>query len=481
MEDRIKQLITTLLLALGLTMALLSLLGRLAPVSGSGLGDVYCVTPGGGSFAPCSQVFTSIQAAVDAATGGEEIRVAGATYTAVSARPAPAGYPSAPASGIITQVVYISKTVTLRGGYTNTNWTAADPQANPTTLNAQGRGRVLVIVGSISPTVEGLRITGGDATGLGGFQYTIMGNDAGGGVYVQTAAATISNCIVYGNVGSAAPEGLGGGVVIREAAATLTGNEIVTNTATTDVFGMGGGLFVWHSNDVVLRSNTVRGNTASTLGAGQGGGVWLKQSAATLSGNRVVSNTATLSGGLLVTYSAITMTNNLVADNHATMRGSGLYCYGATIRATHTTIANNNGGGAGVLVNPVSTLLFTNTIVFGHDTVAISVTDHATVTLQATLWHNNAADTGGIGTVSTGTINVYDDPAFVDPASWNYHLGIASGAVDVGVGVDAGVAADYDGDPRPVDGDRDGIAAADVGADELVPHYVFLPLVLRGF
>jgi hypothetical protein len=109
-----------------------------------------------------------VQAAVDAASDGDVIKVATGVYTDVSARPAPAGYQGAPASGLITQVVYISKTVTIRGGYTSAFTEPPNPEANPTTLDAQGQGRVLLIAGVISPTAEGLRITGGDATGLGG-------------------------------------------------------------------------------------------------------------------------------------------------------------------------------------------------------------------------------------------------------------------------------------------------------------------------
>jgi len=100
---------------------------------------------------------------VDAANDGDVIKVATGVYTGISTR---AG---------VTQVVYISKTVTVQGGYTTTNSFAdpPDPDTNFTTLNAQGQARVLYVTGAlapgagISPTIEGLRITGGDSAGLG--------------------------------------------------------------------------------------------------------------------------------------------------------------------------------------------------------------------------------------------------------------------------------------------------------------------------
>ena len=110
--------------------------------------------------------YAAIQAAVDAANAGDLIKVAAGTYTDLNVRPRN----DVTTTGIVTQVVYICKTVMLRGGYTTTNGFAdpPDPQANPTTLDAQGQGRVFYITGDISPTIEGLRITRGDATGMGG-------------------------------------------------------------------------------------------------------------------------------------------------------------------------------------------------------------------------------------------------------------------------------------------------------------------------
>jgi hypothetical protein len=81
---------------------------------------------------------------------GDEILVAAGTYTGVNVCPRNDFI----TIGVVTQVVYISKTVTTRGGYTTTNWTTPYPITQPTTLDAQGQGRVLYITGDISPTIE---------------------------------------------------------------------------------------------------------------------------------------------------------------------------------------------------------------------------------------------------------------------------------------------------------------------------------------
>jgi hypothetical protein len=53
-----------------------------------------------------------------------------------------------------------------------------------------------------------------------------------------------------------------------------------------------------------------------------------------------------------------------------------------------------------------------------------------------------------------------------------------SAAIDVGV--NAGVNTDIDGDQCPIDGDLDGSAAVDIGADEFTLHHIYLPLTVRN-
>jgi uncharacterized repeat protein (TIGR01451 family) len=316
-------------------------------------------------------VYDTVQPAIDAAGPGDTVKVAG-YCSGVQMR------------GGLLQTVYVSKTLTVRGGYTPANWTVSNSVANPTTLDALGLGRVMVITGTIAPTVEGLRITGGDASGLGGGYW--WADDFGGGVYVYSAAATINNCMVYSNtassanwgygggvalylsnatledntiqnnIASTADSGYGGGVYLADAeGATLTSNTVRDNTASTADWGYGGGIYIEYGA-ATLVSNTVQSNTASTLSTGRGGGVYLDGSPSTLTGNTVVNNTASIiaqgrGGGISVNYSDASLTNNTVQGNTASTgswgRGGGLYLYDSAATLIGNTVTDNTASSVG--------------------------------------------------------------------------------------------------------------------------------------
>ena len=373
--------------------------------------------------------YANVQAAVDVASPGDLVKVAGYCVGVYE-------------RGGLRQQAYLDKNLILRGGYTSTSWTAFDPLVNQTTLDALGQGRVLYIGGNISPVVQGLRITGGDSAGLGGAP---LDRDAGGGVYVIHARATISNCQVFDNRSvESAGSSFGGGIYLEKSASTLAGNVISANTSI------------------------------------DGGGLYLFGSDATLDGNVVITNTAARGGGLSLDASSATLLNNIVADNRASSAGSGAYIGGSSPRLLHNTFARNDEGeGSGIYVTSSSyhhsTVWLTNTILVDHS-VGITVALGSAATLEATLWGTatwaNETDQGGAGVIITGTpaYNYWGDPAFVDPGNGDYHVDAHSAAIDRGV--KAGIAIDVDDNPRPLG------TGYDIGADEFVP-WIYLPVVFR--
>lgn len=423
--------------------------------------------------------YTSIQAAVDAANPGDVIKVAAGTYTDLHVRDG------------ITQVVYIDKTVTVQGGYTPSNWDTPDPAANPTTLDAQDQGRVMAIVGNgISPTIAGLRLTGGITPGSlirGGGLYiedaggiirdnVIYSNTAayyGGGVYLSwSAVQLVKNTITYN---TAAPGlGSGGGIYVNGGPA-----EIVDNTITYNEARSGGGVHIFNGRGTALDNNRIAHNIA-----GQGGGVELVRSEGdTLTGNVIKENMASHGGGIYIYDSQPTFVNNAVVNNEGSYRGMGIYVTTANasekshVRMVHTTIAGNQSGqygdGSGVCVTDEdygahSTVVMTNTILADH-TFGITVTQGSVATLNTTLWHGNGADRAGGGVINHAGDHT-GDPDFKPDG---YHIKPSSAAIDQGV--NAGVTTDVDGQARPMD------AGYEIGADETPNRFfVFLPLVVKN-
>ena len=500
----IRRVASVLILGLGLTVGLVSFMDGKGDVALADPG-IHYVAPDGtcGGATPC---YTTIQAAVDAAGDGDTIKVAAGTYGDVQNRPTPEGY-IGPAT--IRQVVLITETVTLRGGYTAGNWMTSDPASNPTILDAQGQGRVLLVSGAISPTIEGLRMTGGDATGLGGVSW----GDVGGGGYIAAVALALNESRIDGNHAHVA-----GGLFLDRGNVVLSNNTVVSNTASVDA----GGLYL-NSSYGVLHHNMISGNVGRGWGGGvvlsasgallsgntitanravHGGGICVVWSGATLDGNRISGNEATSSGGGVLLYfsdalvegnlisgntaghgggldvdgRSPTLINNVVADNQAS-GGAGIQVVRASPRLLHTTIARNAvtggavGSGDGVYVanysSAYSTVIMTNTIITDHD-AGIRVLEGNTATLNATLWYGNIRDWTGAGVIHHANDH-YGDPAF---APDGYHLlTIHSAAIDRGVAT--GVAMDIDNEERPRG------MGFDMGADEFRGWSIYVPATFK--
>lgn len=404
------------------------------------------------SASPCA----TVQHAVDTAVSGDEIRIAAGEYTDLYVRQG------------ITQVVYITKTLTLRGGFSLDNWIIPVPEYNLSILNAQNKGRVLYITGSISSTIEGLYITGGSAVDGGGavggglyivdgseirlFRNRIYNNKAtqGGGIFLKNNQKEIvSTNIITGNHADESA-----GLHIEGSLNTLLVDNIFRfNQARATTTNHGGGVFCKQSRDLTVIHNNISNN----LGNDTGGGIQVSACEnVLLSENLIGENTANTGAGIHVDNSTITLTNNVIIDNRAWIAGSGLYVENSSLQLWHNTIAHNYAGeGSGIHINgTLDTAFLTNNIIANH-AVGIVTTATSRAIINGILWHDNGIKVSGVGNL-TITNEHEGDAAFAEDG---YHLTAVSAAIDKCT--TPPITTDIDGDLRPMGN------GCDFGADEL--------------
>ncbi|MCK4452707.1 MAG: right-handed parallel beta-helix repeat-containing protein, partial [Anaerolineae bacterium] len=269
------------------------------------------------------QVYTSVQEVVDAATGGDLVKVAGVCRGVLT---------RTVGVDTFTQTVYISQGLTLRGGYTVTNWSISDPDAHTTALDAQGQGRVVYVGSTAAVVVEGFHIRSGLVTSL-----TI---DNGGGIYLDGGGAHI---IRQNQIYSNTADNDGGGLYVMTGDVRVCGNEIYSNTARgNDTAGGGGGGVYLKSG--LLYANVIHDNRVAPS-ADSGGGVYVSNS--TVRDNTIYNNTAKGDGGGIYANSATVQGNFIYSNTTDKDFGGGIYSDGATVQDNfiYSNTAPRAGGG----------------------------------------------------------------------------------------------------------------------------------------
>jgi hypothetical protein len=478
--------------------------------------DDACPGPGTGSS---GDPFCRIQDAVDAAGTGDQIRVAGGTYTGSHVVMASNGYSH-------TQVVYVTKTLTLLGGY-GPGWSVRDPAAYPTTIDAERMGRGVTIYGDDAEvmTVTGFIVTGGDYTGLGnpdgaGNAVCLQASyDCGGGIFVHDAGLILHDSIVRDNIAST-DGGDGGGIYLWDTDDDLPceiKNVQIISNSTSGSQADGGGIHSYRiEGGLRIEDSLIQGNTAGALGGGiflydcrslieivdssimdneagvEAGGAYIRLSypGELLSVDRVViqGNEADRYTGLYLAGSGGYQTEarfaNVVfaqnsaeqATTNAAVIGISGFSSGLTTTFAHVTAADNDSP-TFLYLRPTAdedpvTVILSNTILASFSNAFVLDEDAG---YTQTLRHSHTFTTHvenlhlveGGAPVIVALNQLRGDPMLDS----TYHLKAGSPAIDAGE--DTGVTSDIDRDHRP-------LGKPDIGADEWWHSKAFLPLAMRG-
>ena len=326
------------------------------------------VAPGGncGGATPC---YASLQTAVDAAAPGDEIRVAAATYNGVNTQ------------GGLLQMVYISKSLTIKGGYTTSNWTTPNPNTNATDLQAQTLGRVIYISGaSTSVNLYGLHLTYGNSTGLGGHKPTNIQNyDAGGGLYASGADVTLDHCWLTDN---ASPSGgYGGGVYISNGILKILNTSIDDNEA-----GYGGGGFYYNSDATIQSSSEFNRNKVTASNPG-GVAFYAYFGSLVFKDGVAADNEVTFGGisGAIYIYKAQFLIDNIEIRGSKNSNGFSSFAADGTLK--NSEIHDNDGTAINIDNNTV--VISGNEIYNNKKGISIDAISSMDITISDNNIHNN--------------------------------------------------------------------------------------------
>jgi len=529
-----KRLSFTLLTTLaGVALAVLTLRLSAASPVGATSSIRYVATTGGDSSNNCTSPSTpckTIQHAIDVATSGDEIRVAGGTYTR---------------NGTLAA---ITKELSITGAY-DPAFTAPDPDFYETVLDAQWGGSVISMTNAGNVILLHLTLTHGNGTGSKGGS-----NGYGGGLYSQGTNTNGTNlsigyCVITNNLGTTSGLGYGGGIyywnpsnfyfemwnsqVLSNTASKTGGtsrgggvyagtgvvllskNQIQDNTGCVDCSGLGGGIHLQQVSHAEVLTNVIQGNDAAVgSSSGYGGGISLFScGSVTIAGNRIEFNGGNSfggggrGGGIYVVDCRTSIDRNTIASNVAgdpgwgwEKAGGGIYIYSQQqpVTLSNNLIVQNDSGvrsypynhaGDGLHVYrpelPASRVVLVNNTIADNHTLGIDLWGYVNMVLTNTLISGHPA---GITSTTPASVtfsantnlfwNTSDlvlgaNPILADPLLWpDYHPRQGSPAVNAGLTI-PWLTVDLDGNHRPKEG------IYDIGAYEGIWRKVFLPLLLR--
>ena len=393
--------------------------------------------------------YATIQAAIDAATDGDVVLIADGTFFGSGNK----------------NLNFAGKNITVRSengaanciihcdysgqGFLFENGEDATAVVDGVTVRGAStyRGGGIACYSDSRPTIRNCRFVDGYAT-------------YGGGVYLSTGCnATILDCTLSENRAT-----YGGGIYCRAREAQIQGCKLCANGA-----NHGAGLYCYNAEDTLV----VRCDFSQNHAYSRGGAAYIGTEPVSITDCIFRGNSASDGGALRVEQARLS--NCIFSENDAT-RGGAIYgSYGTTItNCTFVANAAETQGGAicwsGYYPYPTS---LTNCILWDNTPNPVYLSCVPFVVSFCDIEGGQAAiDLENDATLDWGAGNIDIDPGFA--LQEDHHLMMGSPCIDTGTNTPGGdptalPSTDLDGNPRPLDGNGDTVAIADMGTYEFDP------------
>ena len=279
---------------------------------------------------------TNIQDAVDAADAGS--LPPGSVLVVVSNGVYATGG-RAVGTYVLVNRVAVDKPLTLRS-VNGPEFTIIQGHQVPVTTNGDGAIRCVYLTNGAS--LSGFTLTNGATRGEAA-AYDDDRELSGGGLWCDSAAALVSNCVLAANSAFSGGGGALGG--------TLNNCALIGNSAGR----LGGGAFEGVYNSCTLNNCTLTGNSAGSAG---GGTRWCTLNNCILSGNSAASGGGTFVG---------TLNNCILTGNSATESGGGVLDGWLNNCTLTGNSAGDRGGGVAVSRAEMGGCFLNNCIVCFND------------------------------------------------------------------------------------------------------------------
>ena len=325
--------------------------------------------------------YQNIQAAIDAASGGDTVIVADGTYTGEGNK----------------NIDFKGKAITVQ----------SENGAENCIIDCknEGRGFYFHTGEGVKSVVSGFTVTNGKVYGNGG------GQAMGGGILCnEMSSPTITNCIISGNQAISSGDfgqAMGGGINCFDHSSPTISNCVIRDNNSS---GEGGGIYLISGSSPTITDCIITNNSATSYG----GGISCRNSSSPCITNCTISwNTSLNSAGMLLINASPTLTKCRIVNNEASGHGGGMSCFESSPALTDCSISDNaagQGGGGGLYLSmsyaTISECIIENNAASSMGGGIYSVGRWSSLVLSSSKVIGNTADESGGGITVSGNASI---------------------------------------------------------------------------